>query len=28
MQLAYGVYIFHVEAPGVGEYVGRFAVIK
>ncbi len=25
---AYGVYIFHVEAPGVGEYVGKFAIIK
>ncbi|MCX7905954.1 MAG: hypothetical protein N2561_00235 [Bacteroidetes bacterium] len=28
MNIAYGVYIFHVEAPGIGEYVGRFAVIK
>jgi len=26
--LAFGVYIYHVEAPGVGEKVGRFAVIK
>ena len=27
-ELAYGVYIFHVDAPGVGEKVGKFAVIK
>ncbi len=26
--LAFGVYIYHVDAPGVGEKVGRFAVIK
>ncbi|MDX1740211.1 MAG: hypothetical protein R3178_02920, partial [Rhodothermales bacterium] len=28
MNIAYGVYIFHVEAPGIGETIGRFAVIK
>ena len=28
MNLAYGVYIYHVDAPGVGEFVDRFAVIK
>ena len=28
MNLAYGVYLYHVDAPGVGEHVGRFAVIK
>jgi hypothetical protein len=28
MDVAFGVYIFHVEAPGVGESVGRFALIK
>ncbi|MCF8260174.1 MAG: hypothetical protein K9J12_05315 [Melioribacteraceae bacterium] len=28
MDIAYGVYIFHVEAPGVGEKIGRFAIIK
>ncbi len=28
LDLSYGVYIYHVEAPGVGEKVGRFAVIK
>lgn len=27
-RVAYGVYIFHVDAPGVGEKIGRFAVIK
>lgn len=26
--IAYGVYVFHVDAPGVGEKVGKFAVIK
>lgn len=26
--LAYGVYIFHVEAPGIGRHIGKFAVIK
>ncbi len=28
LELAYGVYIYHVEAPGIGEKVGKFAVIK
>ncbi|MFW5972810.1 MAG: hypothetical protein ACOCTG_02365, partial [Bacteroidota bacterium] len=28
MDVAYGVYIYHVDAPGVGEHVGRFALIK
>lgn len=28
MNLAYGIYIFHVEAEGIGETTGRFAVIK
>ncbi len=27
-RVAYGVYIYHVDAPGVGEKIGRFAVIK
>jgi hypothetical protein len=26
--IAYGVYIYHVHAPGVGEKIGKFAVIK
>jgi hypothetical protein len=28
LSIAYGVYVYHVEAPGVGEKVGKFAVIK
>ena len=28
MDLAYGLYIFHVDAPGIGSYIGKFAVIK
>ncbi|MEN9839910.1 MAG: hypothetical protein RL177_1389 [Bacteroidota bacterium] len=27
-EIPYGVYIYHVEAPGIGEKVGKFAVIK
>jgi len=26
--IAYGVYVYHVKAPGIGEFVGKFAVIK
>jgi len=26
--IAYGVYIYHVDAPGVGEKIGKFAIIK
>ncbi len=26
--VAFGVYVFHVEAPDVGEHVGKFALIK
>lgn len=28
MNLSFGVYVFHVEAEGIGETTGRFAVIK
>jgi hypothetical protein len=28
LSVAYGVYIFHVDAPGIGEKIGKFAVIK
>ncbi len=28
MDIAYGLYIFHVDAPGIGEYIGKFAVVK
>jgi len=28
MDIAYGIYVFHVDAPGVGEKIGKFAIIK
>jgi hypothetical protein len=28
MEVAYGLYLFHVDAPGVGEYIGKFAIVK
>ncbi|HUI31643.1 MAG TPA: hypothetical protein VLX91_15650 [Candidatus Acidoferrales bacterium] len=28
MDIAYGVYLFHVDAPGIGNYIGKFAIIK
>ncbi len=28
LAIAYGVYYYHVEAPGIGEKTGKFAVIK
>ena len=28
MDLAYGLYVYHVNAPGIGEHIGKFAVIK
>ncbi|MDP2884788.1 MAG: hypothetical protein Q8P51_07200 [Ignavibacteria bacterium] len=28
MNIAYGVYVFQVEAPGIGTYVDKFAVLK
>lgn len=28
LSISYGVYIYHIEAPGVGEKIGKFAVIK
>jgi len=28
MDVAYGVYVYHVDAPGVGTTVGKFAVLK
>ena len=28
MDIAYGLYVYHVDAPGIGEYVGKFLVIK
>ena len=28
LDVAYGIYIYHVEAPGVGAKTGKFAIIK
>ncbi|NUN69249.1 MAG: hypothetical protein HUU02_06010 [Bacteroidetes bacterium] len=28
MEVAYGLYVFHVKAPNIGEHIGKFAVIK
>ena len=28
MDAAFGIYIYHVDAPGVGEHIGKFALIK
>ena len=28
MEVAYGLYFFHVDAPGIGEKTGKFAIIK
>ncbi len=28
METAYGLYFFHVDAPGLGEKVGKFVIIK
>jgi hypothetical protein len=28
MDVAYGIYIYHIDAPGIGEKVGRILVIK
>lgn len=28
LEISYGVYLYHVEAPGVGTKTGKFAVIK
>lgn len=28
LQVSYGVYIYHIDAPGIGEKIGKFAVIK
>jgi hypothetical protein len=28
MDIAFGIYLYHIEAPGVGETTGKFAIIK
>ncbi len=27
-KIAVGIYFYHIEAPGVGEYLGKFAVVR
>jgi hypothetical protein len=28
LEVAFGVYVYHVEAPGLGNKIGKFAIIK
>jgi hypothetical protein len=28
LSVSYGVYVYHVDAPGIGEKIGKFAIIK
>ena len=28
LDISYGIYLYHIDAPGVGEHTGKFAVIK
>jgi hypothetical protein len=28
LEVSFGIYFFHVDAPGIGEKIGRFALIK
>ncbi|MCI0559432.1 MAG: hypothetical protein MN733_13130, partial [Nitrososphaera sp.] len=28
LSVSYGVYIYHVDAPGIGQKSGKFAIIK
>jgi len=28
MDVAYGVYLYHVDAPGIGEHIGKIFLIK
>ena len=28
LDVSYGVYLYHVEAPGIGEKIGRFSIIR
>jgi len=28
LEVAFGLYIYHVDAPGVGTHIGRFAIIN
>ncbi|NQV15153.1 hypothetical protein HQ531_06815 [bacterium] len=28
LEIAYGIYLYHIEAPGIGNHINKFAVIK
>jgi len=28
LSASYGVYIYHIDAPGIGKTAGKFAIIK
>jgi len=28
LDMAYGIYVYHVEAPGIGEKIGKIAIVK
>ena len=28
LDIAFGLYLYHVDAPGVGQKIGKFAIIK
>ena len=28
LEIAYGIYLYHIDAPGIGETTGKFAVVK
>ncbi len=28
MDIAFGVYVYHVDAPDIGTYIGKFAIVK
>jgi len=28
LDVSYGLYIYHIDAPGIGQKVGKFAIIK
>jgi hypothetical protein len=28
LEVAFGLYIYHVDAPGIGKKVGKFAIVN
>ncbi|HED07414.1 MAG TPA: hypothetical protein ENI57_04805 [Ignavibacteria bacterium] len=28
LSISYGIYLYHIDAPGIGEKIGKFAIIK